>query len=179
MANIRVARRSGRIFRGGRMVRETQWGDVVGTQTTLGAPSTAVLINVTGTLLLNLRPWTVVRTRGVLHVRSDQAAASESQAVNYGVAVVSDQAVAIGITAIPTPITDKGSDLWFTYQSLMASHGAGTVDNELGKMVEYDSRAMRKVEEGTQLEFVVESEIAGLTEGVIIRHSARLLIKLH
>ena len=179
MANIRVARRSGRILRGGRMVRETLWGDVVGTNTGIATPLVPVLLNVTGALFLDLRPFTVVRVRGGMHLQSDQTAGAELQAINYGVAVVSDQAVAIGVTAIPTPTADAGSDAWLVYQSLMTSHGAGTVDSEQGRFIEYDSRAMRRVEDGFQVVFVVETDIAGLTQGVNFRNRARLLIKLH
>ncbi len=127
MANIRVARRSGLVRRGGRMVRETLWGDVAATGTTLATAGAATLINVTGAGLLSLRPWTVIRARGAMYLKSDQTAAAEDQAVGLGMAIVSDQAVAIGVTAVPTPDTDGGSDLWFVYQTLMASHGAGTV----------------------------------------------------
>jgi len=179
MANIRTARRSGRVFRGGRMVRETLWAGVTGSFESIATASTAVLLNITGAGLLALRPWTVVRSRGVIMLETDQDAARERQAVNIGAAIVSDQAVAIGITALPTPTTDKDSDLWYLYQSVMASQGAGTVNNNLGTFVEYDSRAMRKVEDGSQLVYVLESEVVALTQGTITRHTGRLLIKLH
>ncbi len=178
MANIRVARRSGFVRRGGRMVRETLWGDVVATGTTFATAGAAVLINVTGAGLLALRPWTVIRARGSMFVKSDQTAAAEDQAIALGMAIVSDQAVAIGITAVPTPDTDAGSDLWFVYQTLMAAHGAGTVDSNEGRFIEYDSRAMRKVEDGSQL-IVVGESIAAITNGLILRHQSRILIKLH
>ncbi len=103
MANIRSARRSGLVLRGGRNIRETLWADVTPTLTTFAAGATPGFINITGAFLLSIRPWTVVRVRGVMHLMSDQEAASEQQALAYGVCVVSDQAAAIGITAIPTP----------------------------------------------------------------------------
>ena len=46
-------------------------------------------------------------------VESDQSAATELFIGNLGLAVVSDQATAVGVTAVPTPATDRGSDLWF------------------------------------------------------------------
>ena len=179
MANIRTARRSGLVLRGGRNVRETLWGDVVGTNNVLASPSTAVLANVTGSVFLNLRPFTIVRARGFLHLMSDQEAASELQAVNFGICVASDQAVLIGITALPTPTTDQGSDLWQTFVTLMAAHGAGTVDSQRGVGVAYDSKAMRRVEDGAQLVFVAESEVNTVSGGLIVRHTGRVLIKLH
>ncbi len=179
MANIRSARRSGRIFRGGRSVRESLWVPIDGTNTTLAAGSTAALLTASSAGLLALRPFTIVRSRGFMHLESDQTAGQEEQAINYGECVVSDQAVLIGVTSVPTPTTDKGSDLWYVFQALMASHGAGTVDSELGQWIQYDSRAMRKVEDGSTIVTVVETELAALTSGVGFRHTGRLLIKLH
>ncbi len=161
------------------MVRETLWASVGGTFTVLSAPGSRALINVTGTALLDIRPWTVVRIRGHWFIDSDQAAAAEDQAASLGACVVSDQAVAIGPTAIPTPVADRGSDLFMVYESLMASRGAGTVDSQTGIGSNYDSRAMRKVEEGAQLVWVIETDVAALTSGVALRHNARVLIKLH
>jgi len=179
MARVFTGRKSGVILRGGRMRRETSWLFLGGTATTMNTSSTAVLVGVLNATALALRPFTVVRTRGYLYLHSDQAASAELQAANWGICVVSQQASAIGITAVPTPTTDQGSDLWFVFQSIMAAHGAGTVDSEQGKAVEYDSRAMRKVEVGQDLALVAETEVAGLTGGVILRHTGRMLVKLH
>ena len=179
MANIRVVRRSGRILRGGSMVRETLWGDVTGTFTNFSGPATVVLLNVTGTVLLNVRPWTVVRARGFWHIQSDQSAAAELQSASVGMAIVSDQAVAIGVSAVPTPITDMGSDAWFMYETLMSSTGAGDTDQIKGIGSTFDSRAMRKVEDGFQLVVVGEADAAALSDGLDLRFRARILIKLH
>jgi len=161
------------------MVRETIWGDVVGTAQAFTSPSQAFLLNVTGSVFLDLRPFTVVRARGVLYLKSDQAAAAENQAVNFGICVASDQAVLIGSTALPTPTTDQGSDLWLTYQSVMANATDLTDLAIAGQFVQYDSRAMRRVEPGAQVVFLAETEVAGLTDGCQLRHTGRLLIKLH
>jgi len=179
VANIRAARRSGRIFRGGAMVRESLWIDTVGTLTSLAGGSTAALINSAGAGLLALRPFTVVRTRGFLYLETDQTAASERQALNFGKCVVSDQASIIGVTAVPTPTTDKGSDAWFTFVTIMTSQLAGAIDSQVGIGVAYDSRAMRKVEDGFDLLTVIETEVVALTQGVTLRHTGRTLLKLH
>ena len=179
MANIRRARRSGFTSRGGKQVRESLWVGVGGIISVVAGGSGAVLLNAPNAALLALRPYTVVRSRGFIHLASDQAAAAEDQAIIVAQCVVSDQAVAIGITAVPTPVTDEDSDLFFMYQELMASHGAGTVDSENGQWVQYDSRAMRRVEDGAQNIVVLETQLAALTQGTATRHHGRLLIKLH
>jgi len=179
MANIRTARRSGRFIRGGKAVRESLWVLLGGSATTITGGTGSVLVNAPNAALLALRPYTVVRSRGFIHVKSDQAAAAEDQAIVIAQCVVSDQAVDIGVTAVPTPVTDGGSDLFYMYQTLMASHGAGTVDSEEGQWVQYDSRAMRRVDDDEQNILVLESHPAALTQGTITRHTGRFLIKLH
>jgi len=175
-----IARRSGFVLRGGRMVRETLWANFTTVEAALTGAPTAVLANVTGAPLLAIRPFTVIRARGVIAIRSDQAAATESFMVDVGQCVVSDQAVAIGVTAVPTPGTDAGSDLWYMFQQVIGrievSSGAGTgVPVNTQTFVQYDSRAMRKIEEGNQLILVFENELNGAN----IVHSGRILIKLH
>ncbi len=179
MANIRTARRSGLVLRGGRMRRETLWGDIAPGTVAMAAASTAVITNVTGALFLGLRPFTVVRVRAQIQVRSDQQGAIEFWQAAWGICVVSDQAVAIGVTAIPTPFTDLGSDLWFAHEMATGLQGisSGTSTGELGRMVNVDSKAMRKVEEGSQLVFVAETS-AG-SNGVSLTSAGRVLIKLH
>ena len=176
MAN-RIVRRSGRSFRGGSK-RQTAWLFMGGSITVITGGSGAVLISTLNAAALALRPFTVVRVRGYLQLVSDQAAAAEDQAINFGLAVVSNQAIAIGVTAIPTPTTDQGSELFFVYQSLMAA-GDLVSAGQQGNHLEYDSRAMRKVAEGEDIAVVVETEVAGLTQGVALRHTGRILVKLH
>jgi len=127
---------------------------------------------------LALRPFTIVRVRGYLHIRSDQAAAPETYGVGMGFAIVSDQAAAIGVTAVPTPVTDKASDLWFLYESMFgATIGdvfAGNMANR-GEGKEIDSKAMRKVDVGQDFVSVYENEI----NGVVATFTGRMLVKLH
>ena len=179
MVNIRTGRRSGLVLRGGRNRRDTLWFNVGGTGTTPSSSSTAALLNSLNAAALALTPFTFIRARGYLHIRSDQVAADEDQALNLGFAVVSTQASAIGVTAIPTPTTDQGSDLWFVYESLASSQFTGSADTLRGIGKEYDSRGMRKVEEGQDLAVVIETEVTGLTSGLFVRHWGRVLVKLH
>ncbi len=175
-----MARRRGFIQRGNRSVRETFWVGVDPTETTL-AVSTAARINTPNAALLAVRPFTIVRTRGYFGIRSDQVAASETYDCALGVAVTSDQAGAVGITAIPTPITDAGSDLFFVYQYL-AGHieqlsAVGVEPGMMNPWMEYDSKAMRRVNEDETFAFVLESSALGIGQTIV--HFARVLVKLH
>ncbi len=177
MANIRTARRSGLVFCGGRNVRETLWIATATAETTLSGAPSAVLANSLNAAGLALRPFTIVRSRGIMHIHSDQIGSDETYGAAMGCCVVSDQAVAIGVTAVPTPVTDKSSDLWYVYESLFQHVEVVTSANVLneGAFLQFDSRAMRKVEEGQDFILVVENEIAG----VVVTTTGRTLVKLH
>jgi len=177
LANIRTARRSGLVLRGGRNRRESLWFFGTDVRTTIGGASGAALVTQLNAAALALRPFTVVRTRGYMYLASDQAAAAEFQAAAHGMAVVADQAAAIGITAIPTPITDSGSDLWYSYEMLMANATDLTDVTNGGQGKVIDSRAMRKVEDGQTIVEVIES--AANTFGLTLHTFQRTLIKLH
>ena len=176
MANIRTARRSGLVLRGGSNRRETIWVGGSFVDTTIGAPSTAVLLTSLNAAALALRPFTVIRTRGIASIRSDQSAAVESQLAAWGKCVVSEQAVAIGVTAVPTPATDNAFDLWFGYEILqnLGDIAAGPQDIVTRYV---DSRAMRKVQEGEDLITVIET--TAISSGCTITTFDRILLKLH
>ena len=182
MANFRSNRKSGLVLRGGSMRRETLWAFAPATQITLVGANAAQLVIQANAALLALRPFTIVRTRGVVLSRSDQLSANEDYSASMGWCIVSDQASAIGVTAVPTPVTDLGSDLWYVHETLFGRFDSGTNVGltELGgpaSWVRYDSKAMRKVEDGQDVVMVMES--TALNTGIEIDHQARFLIKLH
>jgi len=105
----------------------------------------------------------VRRTRGLFSVASDQAAAGESQLGALGFIVVSDLAVAAGAASIPGPVTDASDDGWFVWvpfgqESIRAAGGPQSFQYE------FDSKAMRRVEEGFAIAIMVEN--AHATEGL-------------
>ncbi len=178
-----MAHRARRFIRGGRQVRETLWVGLTETRTSLAAANTAAFILSLNAAALALRPFTV--TRSLLHwsVRSDQSAASENYATALGLSVVSDQASAIGITAIPTPFTDIGSDLFFLHDILdghfLFISGVGVEGNSNSPVggVTVQSKAMRRVEEGSDIAIVIEND--GLSSGTQVYVTGRMLVKLH
>ena len=180
MANVSIRRKSGFIQRAGVMRRETSWSAVTATRTTLVA-GTPVLFTGFGADTLAQRPFTIIRVRGYGHIASDQIAASEGYMAHIGLSVVSEQALAIGVTAVPNPVADRGSDLWFVYESFASRilFGDATGFNDgAGVSRTWDSKAMRKVEEGQDVAWVEENE-AGTFGGAILTRVGRILIKLH
>ncbi len=170
-----MARKSGFVRRHGVMRRETVWFGSPSPPifTSLGG-ATSTLITSLNAAALALRPFTVVRSVGFVHFRSDQQAAVESFAGAYGRCVVTDQAVAVGVTAVPTPFTDNDSDAWYLHQAVVSTNVVDAGGSLLAFPVE--SRAMRKVEDGFDLIGVVENL---LVTGVVIAVFIRTLVKLH
>ncbi len=159
--------------------RKTFWlAGVVGTAN-LGAASTAVIITALNAAALALRPFTIVRSRGWFGWQSDQSAIDETQIVHYGNIVVTEQAVAIGVTAVPTPATDNGSN-WLVYDSGFSRLEVVTAAGfhpRYNSIRYFDSKAMRKVEEGQDLIEVIETD--ALSSGADTTSFVRSLIKLH
>jgi len=170
--------RHGFVTRRGVTRRETIW---ISNQpaTTPVAGNTAILLSVLNAAALALRPFTIVRTRGRIGCFSDQVSADENYGVAYGLAVVSEQASAIGVTAIPTPITDMGSDLFFAYDGLAGRFSfvsAVGFHPNAGQWKDIDSKAMRRVNADQDLVSVVEAN-SGIGQNFF--DAWRMLIKLH
>ena len=170
-----MARRRSRFIRP--PVKTKIWiGAGVGPLTVI-ASTARTLSNLNANALL-LRPFTILRTRLVLGIQTDQESAAEDWSGDFGLIVVSEPASSIGVTAIPTPLSETNAD-WFVHQPLMFSFafitGAG-FDGQ--KMTQYivDSKAMRKVGPNDQVVGLVEPRSA---TGAIITMEGRMLVQLH
>jgi len=159
--------------------RETVWFEFGYAEFDINGASTASLLFSLNAAALALRPFTIVRTRGFYYYRSNQIIAIEDYGGSFGMAVVSDQSVAVGVTAVPTPVTDFGSDLWFDISSVSGQLNVGdaTGIQELGKRQEIDSKAMRRVDVGQDV--IVAAETYSTSESFFIGTAFRMLVKLH
>ncbi len=180
MANIRVGRRSGLVLRGGRDRRDTLWAATTETRNVLAAANSQAVTTSGSPALLELTPFTIIRSRMVFFSKSDQTVGLEDWEVAYGETVVSVPASLIGITAVPTPFTDLGSDLWFVHAinagSFIFVSGVGFHPTG-GVVTRIDSKAMRKVEDGETVIGVLENPSLSLgTSSLVV---GRFLIKLH
>ena len=161
-----MARKSGNVLRSGKLIRATMWIGITGTDTALSGAGTAALFGGFSAAVLGRRPFTIVRTRGYLHVLSDQVGASEVYGAAFGMSVVSEQAVTVGITAVPTSDTDRDSDLFFLYEEFVGRFefisGVGVNSwGGPGNTIYFDSKAMRKVNDDEDVVIVVESLLIG------------------
>jgi len=162
--------------------RATKWiaSADIDAEASLAASASVLTQTLSAASLVNTLPATIVRTRGILWVSSDQEAQDEEPFGALGFAVVSEQARATGITAVPTPITDEGSDLWFVHQYWQADmsfiSASGYTTNGF-KAYEFDSKAMRKVQDGDSVAVVMENANASFGCTFILKF--RMLFKLH
>ncbi len=126
-----------------------------------------------------LAPSTVVRVRGTMWVRSDQNIAVEEPFGALGFAVVSENARASGaLGSLPGPIADEPADLWFAYMFFQGGNIAvdATFQNPWSRY-DFDSRAMRKVDEGEGIVVMLENAVASHGMQVILKF--RMLFKSH
>ena len=181
MANFPSRRRTA-VVSGVVSRRKTAWAsspDV--TALTNMAANTILLTGTANAALLALRPFTIVRVRGELWVQSDSVATTRVPFGALGFAVVSDTAAALGVTAVPAPIADEGSGLWFVYQYFLASRTLLTAvgfngSEEFGRY-SFDSKAMRKVDIGADIAVVMQNRAAVGGMNFVLKY--RLLVKLH
>ena len=124
-----------------------------------------------------LRPFTILRTRLELNFASDQTGASETPFGVFGMIIVTDKAVAVGVTGIPAPATNTNND-WFVYQPMqhrfLFVSGVGTQDT--GTRYVVDSKAMRKVGDADDVAVMFEMDAA--VGGTLVT-GGRMLVQLH
>ncbi len=152
--------------------RQTTWFQFAPVEQTV--TSGAALVFSLNAAALAMRPFTIVRAHFEIMIRSDQAAAVEQQLAGIGMAVVSDEAVAVGVSAVPTPITEMASHLWFLHRLIFADASTLTDRTIPAKSLTIDSKAMRKVEVGSDIILAVEHTVGG---GWIMDIGGRLLVK--
>jgi len=91
---------------------------------------------------------TLLRTRGLFHAFIRGVAAGDGEGVfgAVGIGRVAASAFAVGVTAVPTPITDMAWDgwLWHSFFSLFAADTTFGGGPDISQRIEIDSKAMRK-----------------------------------
>jgi len=118
-----------------------------------------VLISSFDPLISAMVKPTIVRTRGVVSY-FPSFGASLSFAGAFGMAVVTDRAVAAGVVSLPDPVSDSGWDGWFVWRSFANRVEFDTAAGvELaGRDFEVDSKAMRKMTDDETLIMIAASQ---------------------
>ena len=122
-------------------------------------------------------PGTIVRARGRISLQPQSFEANDNFVGAFGMGVVSNEARAVGVTAIPEPFTDADWGGWMVWQPF-AFHNDFTASTQssfpANVDIVIDSKAMRKVEPNSALVFVVES----LEGAFFIAEQVRILLML-
>ncbi len=122
-------------------------------------------------------PLTIVRTRGMMSYIPTDPSLNGRLAGAIGMGVVSAEALAIGVTALPGPFSNADWGGWFVWRSFA---GVWDVTTDIGRAItsftmEIDSKAMRKVDANSALVVVVESQGGN---GLSVFDGTRHLLKL-
>ena len=131
----------------------------------------------TGTVV-DIEGGTVVRTRGIFSVGSDQSAANEFPFGAVGFTIVSEEAAGIGVTAVPTPYADADDDRFFVHFFWAAGLRVATAVGFQTGVLEhfpFDSKAQRKITASDVVSVTVEN--ASATDGALYVINFRELIK--
>ncbi len=125
---------------------------------------------------LGILAGTVVRTRGLVEFRPQAFGVDLTYDGAYGLAVVSDEAIAAGAASIPRPFDDDDWPGWLVHGYYMGhfefQSGVGIMMVSGQQVI--DSKAMRKVGLNETLVWMVESNSSAVD---VILH-ARVLMKL-
>ena len=132
------------------------WVGIVSTAPVVVAANSKVLL---GTFVLTNQgiDVTVLCTVGGVGVSPDTSAATENQLGAIGMCVVTDAATAIGITALPDPVTDVEDDVWFFYQGFanrMVVSDVTGINFNASTWYSFDSKAKRIVSTGQNIAIV-------------------------
>jgi len=102
---------------------------------------------------------TVLRSRGEILIVGNPNAAADNEVVAMGLAVVSDEAVAVGGAALPSPIASPDFDwFWFHYVLLQDLVSVVPTPDSIGMnaRVTIDSKAMRKASPNHSVVLIAE-----------------------
>ena len=177
-----MARRRSNIRTVSKTKRLSEWFGIQVPPTIIALNALGLIASLTSAALA-AAPFTIVRTRGILTVWSDQSTASEAPEGILGQVVVQNTAVLIGASAVPDPLNEFDAD-FFVYQPVqlqdMRLTASTSVDGftEVGKTQwEIDSKAMRKVD--TQEDIAVVFRNSSAADGLVMAYTGRFLVKLH
>ncbi len=145
-----MARRAFRGARGG-AGPGFQWTRLSDSQNTITAKT--LLTTLSGQDL----DLTIRRNLVDLFVVSDQTVATESYGGVIGIVIVTDVAAAVGVTAVPGPVTNPDAD-WLLYGAFFGRFlfSNSAIRGEQPGHFHYDSKAMRKLNQDETVAFVVE-----------------------
>ncbi len=148
VTNVRTGRRA-----------PTTWGGTVATGITAVPAATKVLLATAVPAFTSGE--TIRRLRGTFIVLATEIFTFHGA---IGAFIANDTAVAAGVASLLDPVTDVEDDAWLWYQSFHGSEIATSQPGSAGagaaQVYEVDSKAMRRMQPGFTLVFVVANSTA-------------------
>ena len=119
---------------------------------------------------------TVLRTVGQLSIISDITGTAEEQVGAFGMILVTQQAISVGVTAVPDPVVDAGDDGWFVYQSF--AQQSGTVTTGRGSFSYPINSKAKRILEGTGMGIALVITNSHPTHGLEFNIQLRILAQV-
>ncbi len=172
-----MARRSS--FSGASQRRRTGWEEGPGTNSlvNVNSSSVAILGNTQAAVEDGL---TVVRIRGFVELLINQmVAVTDGFTGALGIGIATTAAIGVGVTAVPTPITEVEWEgwLWHQFFSLHATEIDSVNTAQVRQTFMIDSKAMRKLETQDAIYAAIEVTETG-SSNMVVRLGSRMLLKL-
>ena len=122
---------------------------------------------------------TLVRSRGLLTLTLVSSTAGGGFIGVFGIGNVKADAVAGGITVVPTPLTNAADEDWIYWSPVAAIAGVAVPSEGEGQLIEHvvDSKAMRKLDAGDSIYAAIEM-IEKDTANIRVSFDSRMLFKL-
>jgi len=160
--------------------RRTGWEEGPGIQTPVTTSSSESTVLGAGQLFA-VDGHTIVRLRGFVELNLHTVAAiGDGFAGAMAIGIVTQAAFAVGISAVPTPITEIEWEGWMWHQ-FFSVHAHSVTGGESNKgpvqVFEIDSKAMRKIGSDEVIYAVYEGTEVG-TSAMVITLGTRMLLKL-
>ena len=165
----------------GRSRRLTAWG--IGPEVVNGFHSATVNSVWTTGVVPGAEGFTIARIRGFIHYQMQSgAAAGDGFFGAAGIGLVTDEAFAIGATAMPDPLSDNDWEGWIWHSFFDVRVATGTFADAVNasgvsQRLEIDSKAMRKFPVGWTL-FGMTAVTESGAASVEVNGDTRVLIKL-
>ena len=160
--------------------RLTSWDLGPGGSTAVGINSNSLTILGSGSQA-TVDGLTIVRIRGRVYCYLSAAAAVDNGfALTFGMGICTNQAFAIGATAVPSPLDEADWDGWLWHQFVYVMSPLGApVEAPTSALfsMEVDSKAMRKLPQNQTL-FVAVDAIERGAATVRVDFDSRVLVKL-
>ena len=158
--------------------RQTAWS--LGPEGTLAHTASAAQL-VPTSVTATVEGLTIVRIRGTFLIFLTSVGSNVDGLTGaVGIGIVTDEAIAAGVAAVPTPFSDDDDELWMWhhyFHCIGASTSSPSQQPAATVRMEIDSKAMRKLPQGNSLFAAVEVVETGVIAGNSFLNT-RILVKL-